>query len=42
MRKGAKSGLIVGGAAVLALTGTVPAALAGGGGPSVSVRPGLA
>ncbi len=42
MRKGAKTGLIAGGAAVLALTGTVPAALAGGGGPSVSVRPGLA
>ncbi len=42
MRKGAKTGLIAGSAAVLALTGTVPAALAGGGGPSVSVRPGLA
>ncbi len=42
MRKGAKTGLIASGAAVLALTGTVPAALAGGGGPSVSVRPGLA
>ncbi len=41
MRKSAKTGLIAGGAVVVALTGTVPAALAGRG-PSVSVRPGLA